>query len=159
MTRNSYANESELRKRRDFDTSRHRIRRRPAVRFPSPGDQTDMPARPALLRRRAALALVLPLIALSGRAMADDPVRIEVTIKDHRFTPAEIHVARGKPAILVVHNQDNTAEEFESSDLKVEKVVAAGSTVMIRLRPLGPGRYAFIGEFHPDTATGVVIAE
>jgi hypothetical protein len=41
----------------------------------------------------------------------------------------------------------------------VEKVIPGGHYATIRLRPLGPGRYAFMGEFHPDTATGVVIAE
>jgi hypothetical protein len=30
---------------------------------------------------------------------------------------------------------------------------------MVRLRPLAPGRYAFMGEYHSDTAKGVVIAE
>ena len=84
---------------------------------------------------------------------------VQGTVNPDEFYVWKRNLARGKPAILVVHNQDSTAEEFESSDLKVEKVVAAGSTVMIRLRPLGAGRYAFIGEFHPDTATGVVIAE
>jgi len=29
----------------------------------------------------------------------------------------------------------------------------------VRLRPLGPGRYLFLGEFHEDTAQGAVIAE
>ncbi len=30
---------------------------------------------------------------------------------------------------------------------------------MIRVRPLGPGRYAFMGEFHQDTAQGVLVSE
>ncbi len=30
---------------------------------------------------------------------------------------------------------------------------------VVRLRPLGLGRYPFMGEFHADTAQGVVIAE
>jgi hypothetical protein len=29
----------------------------------------------------------------------------------------------------------------------------------VRLRPLDPGRYPFMGEYHEDTAQGVVIAE
>ncbi|MGA7373007.1 MAG: hypothetical protein WBW37_10370 [Methyloceanibacter sp.] len=29
----------------------------------------------------------------------------------------------------------------------------------MRLRPLDPGRYPFMGEYHSDTAQGVVIAE
>jgi hypothetical protein len=29
----------------------------------------------------------------------------------------------------------------------------------VRLRPLAPGRYPFAGEYHSDTAQGVMIAE
>jgi hypothetical protein len=58
-----------------------------------------------------------------------------------------------------VHNQDATAEEFDSSALKTEKVIAGGSTGTVRLRPLGAGKYPFMGEYHADTAQGVVIAE
>jgi hypothetical protein len=84
---------------------------------------------------------------------------IDVTLKDHRFTPSEIHVVPGKPTVLRIKNEDNTADEFESSALKVEKLVPAGASATVRLRPLAPGRYPFIGEFHPDTAKGVVISE
>jgi hypothetical protein len=34
-----------------------------------------------------------------------------------------------------------------------------GGHARVRLRPLGPGRYSFIGEFHADTAHGAVIAQ
>ena len=92
-------------------------------------------------------------------ALADEPPMIEVTIKDHRFTPAEIHVPFGKPVILHITNQDATVEEFDSTALKVEKVIAGGMWGIVRLRPLGPGRYPFMGEYHADTAQGVVVSE
>ena len=113
------------------------------------------------------------LKTISGRAICDDgvgalpwpdglpeePVSIEVTLKDHRFSPSEIHVATGKPAVLKIKNEDATAEEFDSSSLKIEKIVTAGASATVRLRPLGPGRFPFMGECHPDTAQGVVISE
>ena len=108
--------------------------------------------------RVAAVAGLLGAIVVGGAAAADEPPRIEVTIKDHVFTPAEIQVPTGKPAILVVRNQDPGPEEFDSSALKVEKVIVGGTYATIRLRPLGPGRYPFMGEFHPDTAQGVVVS-
>lgn len=113
-------------------------------------------------RIAAAIALIAMLAigcaaALSARA--DEPVNIDVTIKDHRFTPSEIHVASGKPTVLTIKNEDTTAEEFDSSALKVEKVIAGGTYGTVRLRPLGPGRYPFMGEYHSDTAQGVVISE
>ena len=32
-------------------------------------------------------------------------------------------------------------------------------TYVVSVLPLAPGRYEFFGEFHPNTAKGVVIAE
>jgi hypothetical protein len=104
-----------------------------------------------------AAALLGP--ATGKSASADEPPQIRLTLKDHRFEPAEIRVPAGKPAILLLTNEDDTAEEFDSTALKVEKIVAAGHYATIRLRPLGPGRYPFMGEFHPDTANGVVVSE
>lgn len=118
-----------------------------------------MPARLSGLRRSTHLAIVITGFCLGHAARAEDPPTIEVTLKDHRFSPSEIHVTTGKPTVLKLHNQDSTAEEFDSSALKVEKVVTSGGSVTIRLRPLGPGRFPFMGEFHPDTAQGVVISE
>jgi hypothetical protein len=118
-----------------------------------------MPAPHFGLRRSARLAIVLTGFCLAQGAWAEEPATIEVTLKNHQFSPSEIHVATGKPTVLKLHNQDATAEEFDSSALKVEKVVTAGGSVAIRLRPLGPGRFPFMGEFHPDTAQGVVISE
>jgi hypothetical protein len=108
---------------------------------------------------RIALTLTLLCLAAPVVAVAEEPTQVEVIIKDHRFAPAEIHVPAGKPAIITVRNQDGTAEEFDSTALKVEKVVAGGGYGTVRLRPLAAGRYPFIGEYHADTAQGVVIAD
>jgi hypothetical protein len=108
---------------------------------------------------RFLFAALLVTLALSGRAVADDPTSINVTIKDHRFSPSEIHVPTAKPTVLIIKNEDPAPEEFDSSALKVEKVIAGSSTATVRLRPLGVGRYPFMGEYHPDTAQGIVISE
>ncbi|HEX3576795.1 MAG TPA: cupredoxin domain-containing protein [Rhodopila sp.] len=105
------------------------------------------------------LVFVFTALCLARTASADEPVTISVTLRDHRFSPSEIHVTTGKPTILKIRNEDDTAEEFDSTALKVEKIIAAGGSATIRLRPLGPGRFPFMGEFHPDTARGAVISE
>ena len=103
------------------------------------------------------VAFVAFLSVLSLPALADAP--IPVTLKNHKFTPATVHVKAGQPAVIALTNNDETAEEFDSTALKVEKVVAGHSSGNVRLRPLSPGRYPFMGEYHADTAQGVVIAE
>jgi plastocyanin len=111
--------------------------------------------------RRAAIGLM----ALAGITLCcvspgeAQQAAIQVTIKDHQFSPSEIHVPAGKPAVLNVKNEDATAEEFDSTALKIEKVIGGGKEGTVRLRPLDAGRYPFIGEYHADTAKGVVIAE
>ncbi len=63
------------------------------------------------------------------------------------------------PITLTVKNSDKTAEEFESHSLGVEKVIAAGASATIRLKALDKGTYAFVGEYHEDTAKGSIVAE
>ena len=109
--------------------------------------------------RIGTVGLVLAVLCHCGPAAADEPTPINVKIKNHRFEPAEIHVRTGKPTVLIVTNEDSTPEEFDSTALQVEKVIAGGHYATIRLRPLAPGRFPFMGEFHPDTATGVVVSE
>jgi heme/copper-type cytochrome/quinol oxidase subunit 2 len=92
-------------------------------------------------------------------ARAEEPPIIEVRIKDHRFSPAEIHVPTGKPVILRITNADDTVEEFDSVALQVEKVIVGGHYATVRLRPLGPGRYPFMGEYHSATAQGAVVSD
>lgn len=106
----------------------------------------------------AALALC-PALVIGGTATGQDVRTIELTIKDHRFNPPEIHISAHTPTVLTIKNEDPNAEEFDSAALKVEKVIAGGGTGMVRLRPLETGSYPFIGEYHAETAQGIVIVE
>ncbi len=84
---------------------------------------------------------------------------IDIYIKNHRFEPEIIKIPENTKIGLNVYNMDETAEEFDSNDLKREKIIPGGSKARIIIAPLRAGRYEFIGEFHPDTAKGVVIVE
>jgi len=106
---------------------------------------------------RALWAVVVVTVSFS--VLADDLTKIDITIKDHRFSPSEIHVPVGKPIVLHIKNEDPTPEEFDSSALRVEKVIVGGRSATVRLRPLGAGRYPFMGEYHSATAQGIVISE
>jgi plastocyanin domain-containing protein len=84
---------------------------------------------------------------------------VTITVKNHRFTPAEVKVPANKRVQITVVNDDPTPEEFESHEMKVEKVIPGKSKGVVRIGPLAPGRYPFFGEFNQATAKGVVIAE
>ena len=84
---------------------------------------------------------------------------VTITIKNHRFTPSEVKVPANKRVQVTVVNDDPTPEEFESKEMKVEKVIPGKSKGIVRFGPLAPGRYPFFGEFNEATAKGTVIAE
>jgi hypothetical protein len=108
---------------------------------------------------RLFVAAIAVSAVCSQPLLAADAGIIAIAIKDHKFEPTEIHVPANKPALFAITNNDQSVEEFDSTALKVEKVVAPHDTGMVRVRPLAPGRYKFMGEFHSDTAQGVVVAE
>ncbi len=106
----------------------------------------------------AALAAALGLTAAGG-ARAEDLATYSITLKNHRFTPAEIHVPSGKPFFIAIANQDDAADEFEMHNPAIEKVIPADGQGTVRMRPLGPGRFPFFGDFHQDTAQGVIVSQ
>jgi plastocyanin len=114
------------------------------------------------MRRRLTFliaGLVAGLVAIAGAASAADPrPEIAVTIEKDQFQPSEIKVKANTPFTLVVTNKNAKAAEFESKDLRVEKVVPAGKTVNVLIRALKPGTYAFFDDFN-KAATGKIVAE
>ena len=103
--------------------------------------------------------LVLAVIVVGTLAQAADLVEIPLTIENHRFAPEEITVEAGASFVLVISNKDATAEEFESHDLRIEKVIPAGKTLRLRMPALKKGTYGFVGDFNQSTAKGQIIAE
>ena len=101
-------------------------------------------------------ALQYAAMALMTAAASADQ-EFTLTIENHQFSPMEIQVPAGQRIVITVVNRDPSSEEFESPALKVEKIVPPNGKAIVRLGPLKPGRYPFVGEFHPDTAQGAVI--
>jgi heme/copper-type cytochrome/quinol oxidase subunit 2 len=104
---------------------------------------------------------VLPLgliLAITTGAAAQEPT-YTLGIKDHQFQPTEIEVPAGQKIALIVKNNDSTPEEFESTELRREKVVAGGEQITVYIGPLKPGKYEFFGDFNPKTARGHIIAK
>jgi len=109
--------------------------------------------------RRTLAAAVVGAAMLTGAmpARADDGPML--VFRNHRFEPARIEVPAHQKFKLMVKNTDDTADEFESTDLNREKLVTPGQTVTVFLGPLEPGEYKFFGDFHQDTAQGVLVAK
>ena len=105
----------------------------------------------------AVVALLAALVAGGPPARADELPTL--VFRQHRFVPNRIEVPAHVKFRLQVQNTDDTADEFESTDLNREKLVAPGQTITVFLGPLDPGEYKFFGDFHLDTAQGVIVAK
>jgi len=108
---------------------------------------------------RKALWTLTPLVALVLTSMAALAAEaIKLTIKDQRFVPTDMSVPAGERFRIEVENQDATPAEFESADLRVEKIVVPGGKITVMAGPLKPGTYKFFDDYHPDTAKGTLTA-
>lgn len=107
---------------------------------------------------KAVSGSVLVLAWLAAPVYAEDAA-VQVTLKDHKFTPAEIEAPAAKAFAIEIVNQDSAAAEFESKELRVEKVVPAGGKASVRVRALKAGRYNFFDDYHQDSAQGYVVVK
>ncbi len=89
----------------------------------------------------------------------DDTVQINLTIQNGKFEPSELKAPANKRIELIVENKGPGAEEFESKDLKREKVIPEKRTVKITLGNLKKGTYKFFGDYHSETAQGKLVVE
>lgn len=109
--------------------------------------------------RVASLITVLFLQGMLHTSVQAGVPVYEIEIREHLFYPAELTIPAGQKVKLVVLNRDVTSEEFESFELNREKVIMGKRKAIIFIGPLRPGRYPYFGEFHPETAQGIIIAE
>jgi len=91
-------------------------------------------------------------------ALPQQLTEVQVTYSRGQFEPSELRAPADKPVAIRVRNLDAKAMEFESTSLRVEKVVAANSEGVINVRALQPGRYEFHDDFN-DTARGALTVQ
>ncbi len=103
----------------------------------------------------AAFAAVL---VLAPAAHAQQAKEIVITYKGQQFQPAQIGAPANTALRLRVKNLDAQPMEFESTSLRVEKVVTGNGEGTINVRPLAPGSYEFFDDFH-DTSRGTLTVQ
>ena len=110
-----------------------------------------------MMRLGASALVAAAILTAGGLAQAQDAV-IEITVKNHRFEPEEPRAPANRPFTIRIRNLDSTPMEFESARMRVEKVVAANSEGVVKVRALAPGRYGFFDDFHKQ-AKGTLVVE
>lgn len=90
---------------------------------------------------------------------AQDMPTFNLLIRAGRFVPVTLEVPANTKFRLQIRNEGPGPEEFESVDLRKEKVLAPGASSFLIFQPLQPGSYKFFGDFHPATAQGQLVAK
>lgn len=108
------------------------------------------------MRQWLVLALAVLVVA---PALADDPPVFKLAARDGTFNPSVIEVPAGKRLRLEISNEGKTAIEFESRDLKQEKIIPPGGKATVTINALKAGEYKFFDEFHEKTGQGKLVAK
>jgi uncharacterized cupredoxin-like copper-binding protein len=110
------------------------------------------------MRTRPLFALMLGAL-LASSALAEDLATYKLVARDGKFDPTVVEVPAGKRFKLEVSNEGKSVIEFESRDLKQEKVIPPGKSATVTINALKAGEYRFYDEFHEKTGQGKVVAK
>jgi plastocyanin len=108
------------------------------------------------LNRKIAIFTVSALLASVAHAADLPTFRLEMN--DGKLNPARIEVPAGQRIKIEIFNTGKSAVEFESLQLRKEKVLAPGGTSFVVIVPQEPGEYRFFDDFHKE-AQGVIVAK
>ena len=101
----------------------------------------------------------LAALAFVSSGPAETATQIEVVLQNDAFSPAELKAPANTPFTVKVINKDAAAAEIEAKDLKIEKIVAGNSEIIVRVGATKPGRYLFVNEYKEETVKGYVVVE
>ncbi len=111
----------------------------------------------ALLRLTAS-ALFATALACGARA-AGGEATFHIEFNDGRVTPRRLEVPANRRLVLELVNKGKSPAEFESHELRKEKVLAPDSNSVLVIHELDPGEYDFFDDFHPGAPPAVLVAK
>ena len=100
----------------------------------------------------------LAALAFVSSGPAASAAQIEVVLQNDAFSPSELKAPANTPFTVKVINKD-AAAEIEAKDLKIEKIVAGNSEIIVRVGATKPGRYLVVNEYKEETVKGYVVVE
>jgi hypothetical protein len=103
------------------------------------------------------IVLGFAIVVVGCHAVFAQSTTLQVTVQNHQFSPSELRAPANTPIIIAIKNNDATAMEFESVSLRVEKIIAAKSQGIVRVRALSPGRYEFFDDFNQSTRGALIV--
>ena len=116
---------------------------------------------PTRRRFRTAAIVAAAFLALSSpfALAAEELLVLKLSARDGKFEPQKLEVPAGKRFKIEISNDGKGPMEFESKDLKQEKVLAAGAKSSVVINALKPGTYVFFDEYHPEATKGQIVVK
>ncbi|WP_011578737.1 MULTISPECIES: cupredoxin domain-containing protein [Chelativorans] len=112
----------------------------------------------SVFARLIPIATGAALLSMSVPTSAEDYPVFVVEFKDGAISPSTIEVPAGTRFKLELRNTGLSPVEFESLELRKEKVLGPGVTSFIVIRSLDPGEYRFFDDFHLDMPPATLVA-
>src|SRR5512144_1784155 len=91
------------------------------------------------------------LFGAASAGLAADPPSFAIVARDGGFDPPTLEVPAGQRIRLEVRNESAAAIEFESKELRQEKVIKAKGSATMTIGPLKAGTYRYVDEYREAT--------
>jgi uncharacterized protein (DUF58 family) len=101
---------------------------------------------------------LLLLLMVTSSVFAAEKYTVELEMKDGELIPQVLEVPAKTPIRIKIRNTGTSPVEFESTQLRKEKVLAPGANSVVVIAPLKPGRYTFFDDFHLSHPQGEIVA-
>jgi Cupredoxin-like domain len=121
--------------------------------------RVNTPARADRSERLVAIFGAVVIASTAFWAQAEELTVFKLVARDGAFEPIRLEVPAGKRFKIEISNEGKGPMEFESRDLKQEKVLAAGAKSSVVINGLKPGSYVFFDDYHPDAPKGEIVAK
>ena len=128
----------------------------PSVNFPDPLIWLTWVAAATTRLRFMTAVMILP--QRNPLVLAKEVATLDY-LSDGRIEPLRLEVPADRRFKIVLRNDGQSPIEFESLELRKEKVVGPGVTTFLVIRRLDAGEYAFFDDFHPLMPQAKIIAE
>jgi hypothetical protein len=104
-------------------------------------------------------AVAIFATAFAGAALAEDEATFGIEFNDGVVAPQRLEVPANRRLVIELVNKGKSPAEFESRELRKEKVLAPESSSSLVIRSLDPGEYDFFDDFHPDAPPARLVAK
>ncbi|WP_392558631.1 cupredoxin domain-containing protein [Orbus mooreae] len=105
------------------------------------------------------LLIVLLSVFSSPFALSAEKYTVELEMNNGDLIPRVLEVPAKTIIRIKITNTGTEPAEFESIQLRKEKVLAPGASSVVVIAPLKPGTYTFFDDFHLSHPKGEIVAK